>query len=163
MLGRAVAEAEASSLDRVVVVLGASADEVEGSLVLERATVVRNVDFTRGNLSSLRTGVAAAGPHDAVVHLVGDMPGVDAELIDEVVSAWRRNPQPLAVTQYRDRAAHPFVLGSATTEHLDRLEEPKAIWRLIEASPDVLAIRVDRDAPVDVDTPGDYQRLLDEA
>jgi molybdenum cofactor cytidylyltransferase len=163
LLGRAVAEAEASSLDRVVVVLGASADEVEASLALERAIVVRNPDFTRGNLSSLRTGVEAAGAHEAVVHLVGDMPGVDAGLIDEVVEAWRRNPRPLAVTRYRDRIAHPFVLGAATTANLGDLEEPKAIWRLIEASPDVLTIQVDRDGPVDVDTPGDYERLLGEA
>ncbi len=163
LLGRAVAEAEASSLDRVIVVLGASADEVELSLALDRAVVVRNPDFARGNLSSLQTGVEAAGTHDAVVHLVGDMPGVDAELIDEVVTAWRANPQPLAVTRYRDRVAHPFVLGSATTADLGSLEEPKAIWRLVQASPDVVEIQVDRDAPVDVDTPADYERSLGEA
>lgn len=162
LLGRAVAEAEASSLDRVIVVLGASAAEVEAALTLSRATVAHNSDYRRGNLSSLLTGVAAAGVHDAIVHLVGDMPGVDAELIDLVVGAWKEDRRPLAVTRYRDRIAHPFILAAVTTAKLDRLEEPKAIWRLIQGSDpaDVLEIEADRVAPIDVDTREDYERLL---
>jgi molybdenum cofactor cytidylyltransferase len=163
LLGKAVDEAEASSLDRVVVVLGAAADIVVSTIAPTRAIVVRNPDYTRGNLSSLRVGVGAAGEHDAVVHLLGDMPGVDAGLIDQVVDAWKREPRPVAVTRYRDRVAHPFVLGATTTAGLDRLDGPKAIWRLIRDTPDVLEIDVDRDAPVDVDTPADYERLLREA
>ena len=162
MLGKAVAEAEASSLDRVIVVLGAAAAEVEAALMLDRATVAYNPDYHRGNLSSLRTGVDSAGDHDAIVHLVGDMPGIDAGLIDLVVDAWKEDRRPLAVTRYRDRIAHPFVLAAATTSQLDRLEEPKAIWRLIQASDpaDVLEIEAGSEAPIDVDTREDYERLL---
>ena len=163
LLGKAVGEAEASSLDRVVVVLGASADAVESSLDPARAIVVRNPDYTRGNLSSLQVGVGAAAEHDAIVHLLGDMPGVDADLIDQVVDAWKRDPRPVAVTRYRDRMAHPFVLGATITADLDRMDGPKAVWRLIQAAPDVLEIDVDRDAPIDVDTPADYERLLRKA
>jgi len=162
LLGKAVAEAEASSLDRVIVVLGAAAAEVETALTLRRATVVYNPDYHRGNLSSLRTGVDAAGEHDAIVHLVGDMPGVDAGLIDLVVDAWKEDRRPLAITRYRDRIAHPFVLAAVTTSQLDRLEEPKAIWRLIQDSnpADVLEIEAGREAPIDVDTREDYERLF---
>lgn len=162
LLGRAVVEAEASSLDRVIVVLGAAASKVEAALTLDRATVAYNPDYHRGNLSSLRIGVDAAGEHDAIVHLVGDMPGVDAGLIDLVVDAWKEDRHPLAVTRYRDRIAHPFVLAAATTSQLDRLVEPKAIWRLIQASnpADVLEIEAGREAPIDVDTREDYERLL---
>lgn len=163
LLGKAIAEAEASSLDRVVVVLGASAAAVESTLEPKRAVVVRNPDYTRGNLSSLQVGVGVAGEHDAIVHLLGDMPGVDADLIDHVVDAWRRDRRPVAVTRYRDRVAHPFVLGATIAADLDQLEGPKAIWRLIRAAPDVLEIDVDRDAPIDVDTRADYERLLREA
>jgi molybdenum cofactor cytidylyltransferase len=162
MLGKAVAEAEASSLDRVIVVLGAAGAEVEAALTLRRATVAYNPDYQRGNLSSLRTGVDAAGDYDAIVHLVGDMPGIDAGLIDLVVDAWKEDRRALAVTRYRDRIAHPFVLAAATTTQLGRLEEPKAIWQLIQTSDpaDILEIEADRDAPIDVDTREDYERLL---
>lgn len=161
ILGRAVTEAEASSLDRVVVVVGAASLEVEASLQLRRAQIVRNLEYHHGNLSSLIVGVEAAGEHDAVVHLLGDMPGVDAALIDLIVDEWRRDPRPIAVTRYRDRPAHPIVLSAATTARLGELREPKAIWRLIEESDpgDVLEVSVDRDMPIDVDTPADYERL----
>ncbi|MEA2057922.1 MAG: nucleotidyltransferase family protein [Actinomycetota bacterium] len=162
LIGATVAQAEASSLDRVIVVLGAAVDDVEAALTPERATIAYNPDFQSGNLTSLRVGVAAAGDHDAIVHLVGDMPGVDAGLIDLVVGAWKEDRRPLAVTRYRDRIAHPFVLAATTTSQLDRLEEPKAIWRLIQASDptDVLEIDAEREAPIDVDTREDYERLL---
>lgn len=162
LLGKAVAEAEASSLDRVVVVLGAAAAEVAAALQPARAQVVCNADYDRGNLSSLQTGVEAGGAHDAIVHLLGDMPDVDAGLIDGVVAAWRHDPHPIAVTRYRDRVAHPMVLSSSITGRLSELEEPKSIWRLARASDqaDVLEIGVDRLAPIDVDTPEDYERLL---
>jgi molybdenum cofactor cytidylyltransferase len=162
LLGAAVAQAEASSLDRVIVVLGAAADDVEAALAPERATIAYNPDYQRGNLSSLQVGVAAAGDHDAIVHLVADMPGVEASLIDLVVDAWKQDPRPLAVTRYFDRVGHPFVLAAVTTARLDRLREPKAIWRLIRDSDpaDVLEVEAGRDAPIDVDTREDYERLL---
>jgi molybdenum cofactor cytidylyltransferase len=162
LLGAAVAQAEASSLDRVIVVLGAAADDVEATLTPERATIAYNPDYERGNLSSLQVGVAAAGEHDAIAHLVADMPGVEASLIDLVVDAWKQDRRPLAVTRYRDRVGHPFVLAAATTARLDRLREPKAIWRLIRDSDpaDVLEVEAGRDAPIDVDTREDYERLL---
>jgi len=162
LLGEAVAQAEASSLDRVIVVLGAAADDVEATLTPERATIAYNPDYQRGNLSSLKVGVVAAGDHDAIVHLVGDMPGVGASLIDLVVDAWNQDRRPLAVTRYRDRVAHPFVLAAATTSRLDQLREPKAIWRLIRDSDpaDVLEVEAGHDAPIDVDTREDYERLL---
>jgi molybdenum cofactor cytidylyltransferase len=143
-------------------VLGASADAVEAALRPTRARLVRNLDHDRGNLSSLQVGVEAAGSHDAVVHLLGDMPEVDAALIDAMVAAWRHDPRPIAVARYRDRVAHPFVLAHSLTQGLGELEEPKSIWRLVGSTnrDNVLEVTVDREAPIDVDTREDYERLL---
>ena len=49
----AVATALASQLDPVVVVTGAYAAEVEAALDPGEATVIRNPDYRRGNMSSL--------------------------------------------------------------------------------------------------------------
>lgn len=162
LLGATIGEVEASAVDRVVVVLGASADSVEAALRPNRARLVRNLDHDRGNLSSLQVGVEAAGSHDAVVHLLGDMPGVDAALIDAMIAAWRHSPRPIAVARYRDRVAHPFVLAHSVTQRLGELEGPKSIWRLLGSTnrDNVLEVPVDRAAPIDVDTREDYERLL---
>ncbi len=161
LLSHSLAAAESSRLDPVIVVLGAAAVEIEASLRPTRAVVVRNLDYHEGNLSSLRVGVEAAGDVDAVVVLLGDMPDVGAALIDVVVAAWLDDPHPIAVTEYRDGSGHPLVLGAGTLARLGELRPPNALWRLLESAPpgDVLRVPADRDRPIDVDTPADYERL----
>ena len=162
LLGTAVSAAEESLLDSVIVVVGAAALEVEASLQVTRAEVVRNLRYHDGNLSSFLTGIAAAGEFDAAMLLLGDMPGVDAVLIDEVLASWRQDPAPIQVTAYRNGSGHPFVFDRQVIAELDGLEGTKPLWRLIPGRDDVRTIAVDRDRPIDVDTPEDYERLLAE-
>src|SRR6202048_3410078 len=86
VLGWTVRAAEASQLDRVVVVLGGAADEAAASLETERAMTVRNDAYGTGCASSLLAGLEAAGDASGIVMLLGDMPGVDHEIIDAVVA-----------------------------------------------------------------------------
>lgn len=160
LLGAVVRAANGSTLDPIVVVLGAAAIEVEATLSPSRASVALNPNYHDGNLSSLRTGVDAVGPHDAVMLLLGDMPEVTAEIIDVVAKGWRSDRRTITVARYRDGVGHPFVLSADTTGRLGDLAEPKALWRLVEQASDVGEIAIDRDRPIDVDTPEDYERLV---
>ncbi len=163
MAATAVAHAEASSLDRVVVVTGRDSDAVTGSLVSGRATIVHNPDYRQGNVSSLERGLAAAGQPAAIVLLLGDMPGVDRPIIDRVVAAWRRSAPWAAFAVYDDGAPnHPFLLSAAAIEAMRKLPGAKVLWRLLVEDPPepVTQIHFDRPAPVDVDTPDDYVAAL---
>ena len=83
-----------------------------------RAEVVANIDATSGCSSSLHAGLDRAGDCEAVLLLLGDMPGVGPELIDDVVRALaggavvgrgdalcRRHRAPLGVLGGRVRVA----------------------------------------------------------
>ncbi len=59
-------------------------------------------------------GLDAAGTCDAIVMLLGDMPGVTAEIIDRVLATWRGNPTWAAVTDYRGQ------LGSGRSSIVNR-------------------------------------------
>ena len=78
LLGWAVRAAEASCLDRVVVVLGGAADEAEAGMTTRRATIVRNDGYGTGCASSLLAGLdaavatAAAGADDTTGTTTGD-------------------------------------------------------------------------------------------
>ena len=162
VLGVAVANAAASRLDRVIVVTGAHAADVEAGFVPGRAEVVRNPDFTRGNMSSLLVGVHAAGEAVAVLHLLGDMPDVGTGMIDRFVDLWETQRPWAAIAAYSDREGHPILLSAGALPALRSLRGPRALWRFLEEAP---AGRVDRIAfdhpiPIDVDTPEDYDRLL---
>src|ERR671933_1806209 len=78
LLGRVVENAEASSLEDVVVVLGGAAAHALPSARRGRARVTLNDAYRSGCASSLLAGLDAAGPCDAVMLLLGDMPGVGA-------------------------------------------------------------------------------------
>ena len=162
LLQHALDAAEASRLDGVVVVTGAYADEVEAALQVDRAMTVRNPDFRRGNMSSLEVGAAAAPQADAVMLLMGDHPGVEVAVIDEMVELWRRRRPWAVVTAYRERVAHPFVLSREALDESVRIGGPKLLWRLLaeDQTGRVLRIEVDTSAPADVNSPEDYRSLL---
>jgi molybdenum cofactor cytidylyltransferase len=160
VLGRTVAEAQASSLDRVVVVLAAAAEEVRSSLAPGRAAVVYNTVQTGGCASSLHAGLDAAGTCDAAVMLLGDMPGVGTAVIDTVVAAWRRAPSWAAVTSYDDGLGHPLVFSAAAFPVLRDLHGDKAVWKVVDAEPEerMARIPVPGRVPADLDTWDDYLR-----
>lgn len=163
MAGVVVANAEASLLDRVVVVTGAAADVVAGSLGVRRATIVHNPDHAAGNVTSLLRAVDAAGSPDAILLLLADMPGVDSGVIDAFVALWRATRPWAAMAVYADGVPnHPFLLSSDAVAAMPQQDGSKVLWRLLVEDPpgEVHRLAFDRPAPVDVDTPEDYVEAL---
>jgi molybdenum cofactor cytidylyltransferase len=160
LLGWVTADVEASSLDRVVLVLGGAAEEATAGLELGRAQVAHNDAYGTGCASSLLAGLDAAGPCDAIMLVLGDMPGVDAAVIDAVRADWDRERPWAAVTRYEDALGHPFVFSAAAFGELRALHGDKAVWKLVDQRPDrVREVPVSRPLPGDVDTWTDYEEV----
>jgi molybdenum cofactor cytidylyltransferase len=161
LLGHVLRDVESSSLERVVLVVGGAADDALAQIAPRRAELARNDSYGSGCASSLLAGLDAAGNAEAVMLLLGDMPGVEPALIDEVASAWAELRPWAAVTSYRGELGHPFVFSAAAFSDLRSLHGDKAVWKLIESHPErVERIDVDRELPRDVDTWEDYQAAL---
>ena len=162
LLGHVLRDVEGSSLERVVLVLGGAASEALATLTPARAEIVHNDAYGEGCASSLLAGLDAAGPHaEAVMLLLGDMPGVDAAVIDQVAGDWSERRPWAAVTSYRGELGHPFVFSAAAFDDLRALHGDKAVWKLIEEHPErVERIAVERALPRDVDTWEDYEAAL---
>jgi molybdenum cofactor cytidylyltransferase len=161
LLGHVLREVEASSLERVVLVVGGAADEALAAVEPARASLARNDVYGSGCASSLLAGLDAAGDVEAVMLLLGDMPGVEPSLIDEVAGAWSERRPWAAVTDYRGGLGHPFVFSAAAFDELRSLHGDKAVWKLIERHPErVERIAVERELPRDVDTWEDYESAL---
>jgi molybdenum cofactor cytidylyltransferase len=157
LLGWVVRDVEASSLDHVIVVVGGSEDEARAGLTLTRAEVVSNAAYASGCASSLLAGMDTAGDCDALMLLLGDMPGVDAGVIDAVRADWERQQPWAAVTDYHGKAGHPFVFSAAAFPTLRGLHGDKAVWKILDAQPErVRRVPVDRPLPADIDTWDDY-------
>ncbi|HET7479038.1 MAG TPA: nucleotidyltransferase family protein [Rubrobacteraceae bacterium] len=161
LLGRCVENANASDLDRVVVVLGRASEELRRSVDFGRAEVVENTAYGTGCASSLLAGLDAAGGCDAVALLLGDQPGVEPEHVNAALAEWRRERPWASVTSYRGDLGHPFIFSREAFGELRGLHGDKAVWKLIEIYPErVHKVDVDADLPPDVDTPEDYELAL---
>jgi molybdenum cofactor cytidylyltransferase len=163
LLAHVVRDVEASLLDRVVVVLGGSAAEAAGSLGPGRAEVVGNDEYGTGCASSLLAGLDGAGDCDAIMLLLGDMPGVSAAVINRVLTAWRASPTWAAVTEYADGIGHPFLFSADSFSTLRSLHGDKAVWKIVDREPieRVARIVVDQSQPLDIDTWADYRAVCE--
>lgn len=156
LLGWVVRNAEASSLDRVIVVVG----PVTEGFVAGRAEVVSNAAYPTGCASSLLAGLDAAGDCDAVMLLLGDMPGVGPPVIDAARAGWEAHRPWAAVTDYRGRPGHPFLFSAAAFGTLRSLHGDKAVWKVLDAQPErVRPLPMDTPLPLDVDTWDDYAEV----
>ena len=162
LLQHSLNAAVGSTLDTVVVVTGASGDEVEAALHLDRATTVRNPDYRRGNMSSLECGAAQVPQAEAIVLLMGDHPDVRVSVIDQMVSLWHSEHPWGVVTAYQDRVAHPFLLSRPAMDEAVAVGGPKLLWRLLagDTTDRVVRLTIGAMAPTDINTPEDYQQLL---
>ena len=166
LLDWVMAQAEsASALDEVIVVLGRAAEEIQPRLRSTRAKVIVNPVFTEGCSGSYKAGMATIDPRaEAVMVLLGDQPGVESAVIDQVAEDWRTKAGTIALTSYRGRRGHPMVFARELFDQLRQLSGDKAAWKILDAHPDwVRDVAVDYAFPDDVDTRQDYEALLRQA
>ena len=164
----AIAEtfAEAGITD-IVVVTGRDHERISGTLSSARLSlppfIVRNPDPSRGQLSSLLTGMEAVVSHDteAVVVTLVDVPLLLPETVRLVLAEWRRTGAPIVRPAIGDRHGHPVVFDRRVFEELRTAPPDIGAKAVVRAhAHDLLNVPVaDKGCLVDVDTPGDYEAL----
>jgi molybdenum cofactor cytidylyltransferase len=111
-------------LSRVVVVLGHEADRIRRDAGLpedERLEVVVNDAWPSGMASSLRRGLDACREAEAALVALGDQPGMTADRVRRIASAWRPGA-PLVLPVHEGRAGHPVLFGRRLFSELRALE-----------------------------------------
>jgi molybdenum cofactor cytidylyltransferase len=109
LLEHALRAMSAAPLGRIVVVLGAAAEEILGAVDLHRAEPVVCDRWEEGQSASLACGLAALDDADAVVVALGDQPRLSPEAIGRVLGA--RAEDVLAVrASYGGEPGHPVLL-----------------------------------------------------
>ncbi|MFE9724060.1 NTP transferase domain-containing protein [Streptomyces sp. NPDC005794] len=97
----------------VHVVLGAAAEEVQALADLSACAVTVNPSWEEGMGSSLRAGLASlsGADVDAALVLLVDQPGIGAEAVARVRSAYRSRTA-LAAAAYAGERGHPVLFGA---------------------------------------------------
>ena len=163
LLEGVVAAANDSSVDEVVVILGAHAAEILAGVDLGRARVVLNPDHEAGLGSSLRAGLSALAPEvDRALIILGDQPAVSAELFDRLLHLQATSGLPSAALRFGDLLHPPVVLERSLFGDLGSLEGDVGCRAVVRGRPELvaaLAAETKGDHPIDLDTPEDYERI----
>lgn len=161
VLVRRVAESMAASgLANIVAVTGFEKDRVAGALAGLDLEIADNPDFETGMASSIACGIARVGSEaPGAMILLGDMPGVGAQLIDRLLDAFE-HAQGNKITFPVDesgRQGNPVIWPRAFFADLRTLTGDKGAKALIGANQGAtLGVPVEDEAAFrDIDAPED--------
>ena len=147
----------AAPVERVVVVLGAGADEVAAGVDLHGAEPVVCGRWEEGQSASLACGLAELAGCEAVVVTLGDQPRVSPDAIRRVISA--RNGAAAVRATYNGNPGHPVLLERSLFEQLRNVSGDKGARNLL-LSVHVLDVPCDDlGGGEDVDTPAELDAL----
>jgi molybdenum cofactor cytidylyltransferase len=159
----AVEQALASRARPVIVVTGHQRERVEAALAGLDVTFVYNPDYAEGISTSVKAGIAAVpADADGAIVCLGDMPQVDATLIDRLLAAFDPEQGALAVVPTMDGTrGNPVVWSRRFFPELAELGGDVGARHLIASYPEAVAeVPVaGRGALVDVDTPDALKEL----
>jgi molybdenum cofactor cytidylyltransferase len=154
----------ASSLDNVVLVVGDDEEAIRGAVAGLSLDVAFNPDAALGQSTSVRAGLAALPPDiDAAVFILGDQPGIDPNVIDALVAAWRESRAPILAPLYEDGMGNPVLFDRRVFPELAALQGDtgaRPVVHAYHASGELLLVPVAGSSPPDVDTEADYAALI---
>jgi len=140
------------ALERIVVVLGAWAVEIQGAIDFSGVEVVVCPDWEEGAAASLRAGVAALAGCRAVIVTLGDEPLITPQVIARLVG--ERGP---ARASYGRAPGHPVKLTPALMRRVAELRGDAGARGLLRTARRVECGHLCR--PDDVDTPEDLAHV----
>jgi molybdenum cofactor cytidylyltransferase len=157
----AVKAALASQAVEVVAVLGHMADDVKAAIEQavsdKRLHFVRNPEFADGLSTSVRAGIATLGKDtDAAIVQLGDMPGVNASLLDRLMAAFSPvEGRSICVPTVGGKRGNPVLWARRFFPEMAKLSGDSGAKHLIGEHADLVCeVEMAGEAAVtDIDTP----------
>jgi putative nucleotidyltransferase with HDIG domain len=151
-----------ASVDRVSVVTGYAAAEMEAALRDTGFDVVHNSDYALGMYSSIRAGLASLSDEvDACYLLPVDIPLVRASTIAALAEHYTARPAPLIYPTFRGQRGHPPLIGRELFAEILAGDGEGGLRALLQRHQAADVAVADEAILLDMDTPEDYARLLE--
>ncbi|MDF1573697.1 MAG: nucleotidyltransferase family protein [Bacteroidales bacterium] len=149
-----------SSVDQVMVVLGADHEKVRNVISQKPVKVCHNRKYEEGMLSSVICGIRAL-PQDAVYALIflGDQPEIPPAVSNLVMESYEKELNGIIIPVCNHRRGHPLLVDMKYRKEVENLDLEQGLRSLRHQFPeDVLEVEVDEPGIlVDIDTPEDYK------
>jgi molybdenum cofactor cytidylyltransferase len=159
LLEHVVDTALASSLGDVIVVLGHLGEKIRDLLKDRPIRLVINHDWDKGLSTSVSAGLRALpASYDACLFLLGDQPNVTTEMINTILSTYRRTLAPIVAPAYRGQRGNPVLFSRSLFPELLSMEGDQGGREVILRHRDEMeTVEVEEeDVFLDIDTVADY-------
>ena len=157
-----------TKIDRIIVVLGHHAEEIQKRIAHLPVTFVVNRDYAKGQLSSLIVAIRSLAAEKTtekidgvLVHLV-DHPFISPALVDHMIDRFYETRKLIVIPRCGGRRGHPVIFSSRLFPELLSAPLEKGAKVIVHAHRDeTLEIETDfAGVTIDIDTPEEYRQYL---
>ncbi|HEY1232391.1 MAG TPA: nucleotidyltransferase family protein [Candidatus Binatia bacterium] len=158
-----VAALKQAKLEKIIVILGHNAPELEAKIAHLTVDILINADYKRGQLSSLQLAVrylqADLDCNGILVHLV-DHPYLDAALVEEMIRRFDESKSKIVVPNFHGKRGHPVIFSRELFPELLSAPMDQGAKTVVNAHrAETLEIDTEEEGiAVDIDTPELYQQ-----
>ena len=162
VLAQTLAHVQAVAFHEVILVLGASAEAIRSQLSAQELQIVVNPAYQQGIASSLHAGLSAVDPNsDAALIVLADQPFIRPRTLIQIVEEYRRSQAQIVVPTHQGQRGNPVLLDRSVFAEIMALEGDvgsRAIFA--QHMNGIVNVEVeDKGILIDLDDPGDYERL----
>jgi molybdenum cofactor cytidylyltransferase len=164
VIARVVDEVSRSAVDKVFVVVSPDGEPIRQTLAGRPITFILNPNPETGMLGSVRCGLRALPPEgEAVLVVLGDQPGLTAQVVDLLLGTFRRGGGRIVAPVWQGRRGHPVLVSLQFRDELLNSHDQSGLRGLLhQHSQDISLVEANTPAVLeDMDTPEDYQRIAD--
>ena len=163
VLGNTVDNLLSSSVDEVIVVLGANARETKRVIEDKAVKITINPDYRQGMSTSLINGLRQVS-HQAqrVMVALSDQPLIDSKTYNKLIQKSLDSDSGIVVPTYKSRRGNPIIFDIRYKEELLQLEGDIGGRELLDRHPDdILEVAVDCEGIyINLNTMDDYKSAL---
>jgi molybdenum cofactor cytidylyltransferase len=165
LISRQLIALSGAGVDEVVVVTGHQRDAVEAQVQSFPVSLAHNADYSLGQQSSVRVGLAALRGHfDAVFIMLADQPLIGAADLTELIAAFKKRPAGhLLVPMIDGQRGNPILLDDIAKADILASGVNLGCRHLIENQPELVHVHASSNQRfvTDLDTLEDLQRLAE--
>lgn len=152
-----------SDISTITVVTGYLADLIKEELTPYAINMVYNPRYNEGMHTSVICGVENIPENsDALMLFLGDQPHISSPLINKLIDFYQLSTKGIIIPSFSHRRGHPIIIDRKYFSDSLNLNSKEGLKQLInDNSYDIDYMLVnDDDVLFDIDTPKDYEELL---
>lgn len=146
------------------IVLGAYGEKIQKQVKTYDAKIVENEEWNEGLASSIRKGlegVLSSNPDtEAVILVLCDQPFLSAEILRQILEKYHDTGLPIIHCHYGEASGPPTLFHRSMFPYLLELKGGQGAKKVVDRFPDQVAFIDFPKGSLDIDTPEDYQQLL---